>query len=138
MITRADVSRQYGVSEPTVSNLAKALHLKAKQDTEFDMLRIATVLECKAIGMATAVATQLVAGLHGEMRHVAGGGDRKCWIVFCQRPGKKEFQLSSTSARHLESIIDAFPTAKVLPLHELAARATERISVARARKGVAE
>uniref|UniRef100_UPI003671ADE1 hypothetical protein n=1 Tax=Rodentibacter caecimuris TaxID=1796644 RepID=UPI003671ADE1 len=79
------------------------------------------------------VAIDLLAEMSSEIRYVAGDQRRRCWIVFVETE-RQSFRVAAISARHLESILDAHPLSLVLPLHEVVARAAERLDALRAKK----
>ena len=133
-LRQSDIARLVGTGDMDVSRIVSALCIESRPLVDFDALRILTVIEARDLGMTTPVACELVLGLHAEMRHCSMCPDRRCWVVFCRRDGEPEFHMSCTSQRHLEAVLATFPLSLVLPLHEIVARAKERLTALKTRK----
>ncbi|MFC3076362.1 hypothetical protein [Shinella pollutisoli] len=133
IIRQADLARELDVSEMTVHRLLKALHRNGRPLTDLDATTVFASAELQALELSGPVAIDLLAEMSSEIRYVAGDQRRRCWIVFVETE-RQSFRVAAISARHLESILDAHPLSLVLPLHEVVARAAERLDALRAKK----
>ncbi|MCM2435365.1 hypothetical protein [Agrobacterium rosae] len=119
---QADVARAVEFGEMTVHRALKALDRSGRPFTAEDAQAVFCVSELQALGMTAAAAGELLGSLSSELRFVLKSPANRCWIVFASGTPRP-----CASLRHLEALLDANPMSLTLPLHELAARAAERL-----------
>ncbi len=133
-LKQADIAREFGISQMTVSRVLKALRRNGQPLTETDAIMALTCVELQALDKLNGAASiRLIAEISDEIRYLAANRSRRCWVVFVENE-HGSFRLTAHTAHHLESLLDAFPLSLVLPLHEVVGRALERLDGLQAKK----
>lgn len=133
MVTQAELARELNVAEMTIHRALKALYRHGRPLTDLDAVAVFAAAELQTFKLSARVATGLLSDMESEVRYVASCSTHRCWIVFAETERAK-FLLPAIGARHLESILDAHPLSRVLSLHEVIARAAERLEVLKAKR----
>ena len=127
-IRQADIARALNVSPMTVSRAVKALGREGEELTEYDAMRVLIAAELQEIGLAPYVSMKLLSEFSGEVRYIVSDLSRRvCWITFINGE-RSEFRLASLSPEHFLRTLARFRLALVVPLHELAQRAAQRLA----------
>ncbi|MEN9896043.1 MAG: hypothetical protein RIR97_1895 [Pseudomonadota bacterium] len=133
---QVDLARELDVSEMTITRAMKSIGRDGQRVTEMDAITVITMAELQDLKIAPHVTVEIINTFSRELLYVASNPRRTCWIVFAETV-HASFQLASLNARHLASTLDALPMALTVPLHQVVARAKERLEELKIRKAAA-
>lgn len=129
-----DIARHLDVSAMTVSRAVKSLGRSGEQLTEDAALLLLTAGELTALGLAWAVALDLVSKFSDTVAFLAVDPSvRQGWILFVEK-GETRFQVAAVSRNHLAAILEAHPLSLVLALHRPVEDAAEHLRALLKRK----
>ncbi len=137
MLFQADVARSVAFGEMTVGRVLKALDRSGRPFTAEDAQAVFMVSELQSLKMTAAAGASLLGEFSAELRFVVKNASNRCWLAFVETPKGGSSVIACLSSRQLESVLDAHPFTQVLALHELAARAGERVAALEAAKEAA-
>lgn len=133
-ICQADLARELGCGEMTLHRIAKAMGCNGQPLSDLDATMILVHSElAKLQRLDWSACIKIVAELSAEIRYVAADRTRHCWLAFIENEHGNH-RLVAHTARHLESLLGAFPFSAVLAVHELVGRAVERLGALQAKK----
>lgn len=135
-LSQRDLAHELGVTEMSVHRLKKAMFITETPLSDHAATMIVVAFELQKIGVNTSRACELISRFSSEIRYVAGGTDRRAWLVFVEED-KYDSIIPSIIGRHLEALVEAHPLCFVLPLHECVARAVERLATMKTRRSAA-
>lgn len=133
-LSQRDIALATCVSEMTISRRLKALHRSSSTLTEFDALRVLTIAELKTAGFTVAAAAELLTEASAEVLYLDIHPENRCWVVFVETE-EASFHLAALSTKYLMIILDSYPLAKVLPLHQYVSAARTCLDSIKATKG---
>ncbi|MDO5896547.1 hypothetical protein [Agrobacterium sp. Azo12] len=125
MIRQADLARETGLSEMTISRRLRALDSVGKPLAEIDILSVLVSHEAETAGLHGHEAAKILSEFSSELRWLTAGSSRKVWLVLGSSKDAN-FTAAAMTQAHLDSLVSAFPRAQVLPLHALLQRARQR------------
>lgn len=121
-------SRELGCSEPTLRRVISLLHLTGKPLDEIGALKILLCAELQALDVQPRRSVEIVAGLHDEIRHVASHRGNRCWLLITD-----QHSFAPITSRHLDALLNNYPVATIVSVHELVQRSAERLDAMLAR-----
>lgn len=133
-IFQADVARAVGFGPMTVGRLLRTMDRCSRPFTDEDALAVLMVDELKALGMTAQDAGKLIGQFSSELRFILKSRSNRCWLTFIRTERGGSSVMACCSIRHLETTLDAFVGSKVISLHEIAARASERLATLKVEK----
>ena len=136
-IFQADVARAVGFGPMTVGRLLRTMDRCSRPFTDEDALAVLMVDELKTLGVTAQDAGKLLGQFSSELRFILKSQSNRCWLTFVETMRGGSSVIACISIRHLESTLDAFVGSKVISLHEIAARARERLEVLKSEKEAA-
>ena len=131
-LTKAAFADELACSEATLARIMKALGKVGRPLDDFDALQVLILSELQNLEIQPHRAVELVLELHAEIRHVAAEKGRTCWLIWAETE-ERTHRFSALSGRHLDGILASFPLCSVMSLHEVAARASERLDAMKSR-----
>ncbi len=130
---QADLAREIQTSEMSIHRALKAMHRTGKPLTDLDAIAVLAVAELQSLKLTGTMAARLLSEMWSELRFVTGSPENRCWIVFVEND-RHSFRLTAMTTRHLQNLLESHPLSLVLPLHEIAARASDRLETLKAKK----
>lgn len=132
-LKQVDLANALHISEMSVSRIMKAFGRNNPHLSDADVIKCLAIGELVKLGFTLSSGTDLLVETDSEIRYLMTYPDRRCWIVYVEREGRR-FSLSALNHRYLEALLDSFGLTRVLPLHRIVECAQEQFDCLTAEK----
>ncbi|WLS07175.1 hypothetical protein Q9314_13360 [Shinella sumterensis] len=131
-INQMDLAAACGVSQSNISEWLQTMHASHRVDDEAALLAL-TVAQLRLHGFTGPVAARLVGEMRKYIEFAAIKTSNQAWAAFFDFEGRQHC-VAAVSTTNLAAIMASKPVCLVIALHELVARAAERLEELKATK----